>query len=550
MLDNIKNNKYNQTINKKFFKLMFLRVLIVTFLLSLTTLIQFKTHSLGEKSLSYIYIIIIAHYSFSFVYLLLFKKKPDFILNIYLQLITDNILIICLVYVTGGTISIYSLFFHMVILYSSLFLTLRDSIMSASLSSILYGTFIIFEFYGMIEPIYNETWQHHYSSGDIFSKIVTYIVSFYFVAFLVSFIAEKEKVARILLAKKIHEFDKLDYLHKSIIESVDLGILTTDLNANIKSMNKAARKITCLSFLDVYNQHLSEIFPAFHKVLFEIKKVGKTVFDDEIIYNNDNQDIILNLSISPLLDRNNIKIGEVFIFRDITSLKEMEKEAEKSKRLALIGEMAAGLAHEIRNPLASLSGSIQLLNKNLNLDVKNKRLFNIILRGRNQLENLVKDFLLLSRKSPESNEEILISTIIEEVIESLKYGDQWNENLKVRHIWNSERSVYGNKHEIKEIIWNLIINAVQSMSNGGTLTTRINKAFVKDKEYIAFQIIDTGCGIENNDFQNLFKPFYTTKERGTGLGLAIVNRITESHGGKLSVKSTLGKGTCFTVLLP
>jgi two-component system sensor histidine kinase PilS (NtrC family) len=538
------------SVYKRVIRLLFCRILIVTFMLGLATFIQFKARSLSEDSLSLIYATIISHYVFSFGYLVLLKKTKHISVNIYLQLITDNVMITFLVFVTGGISSIYSSFYHMVIIYSALFLNLRGSIIAASMSSILYGALLNLEYYQLIIPMYAPHTQYSFSAGYAFASIFIYIVSFYTVAFLVSVIVEKEKFARRLLAKKASEFNKLDLLHRRIVESIDLGIITIDLSGRIQSMNQAAQHLTDTNFETIVNQPLKKVLSFIPETCLSSSAQPDNSSERDINYVSNSKTRFYRIEVSPLLDRKQIKIGEIIIIKNVTRIKEIETDAQKSKQLALIGEMAAGLAHEIRNPLASLGGSIQLMQKSLDLDPKNQRLMNIILRGRRQLENLVKDFLLLSKKSSKRFDEIFICKLIHETLESIKYASAWNDNIRIQHMCKVDRPLVGNQTEIKEIIWNLTINAVQSMPDGGILNVKCNEVDMKEGRYVSIQISDTGCGIENQSIQNIFTPFYTTKERGTGLGLAIVNRITESHDGKLSIKSTVGKGSCFTILLP
>jgi two-component system sensor histidine kinase PilS (NtrC family) len=538
------------TVYRRVIRLLFCRILIVTFMLGLATFIQFKARSLSEKALTWIYLIIVLHYIFSFGYLVLLKKTKNISVNIYLQLITDNLLITLLVYVTGGISSIYSSFYHMVIIYSALFQNLRGSIIAASMSSILYGTLLNCEYYHIISPMYAPQTHYSFSAGYAFASIFIYIVSFYTVAFLISVIVEKEKFTRRLLAKKASEFNKLDLLHRRIIESVDLGIITIDLSGRIQSMNQAAQNLTDSNFNTIVNQPVKKVLTFIPDTCLSSASQRQGLSEQDIQYRTNGSTRIYRIAVSPLLDRKHIKIGEIIIIKDETIIKEMETDAQKSKQLALIGEMAAGLAHEIRNPLASLGGSIQLMQQSLDLDPKNQRLMNIILRGRKQLENLVKDFLLLSKSSAKRMDDIHLCKLIQDTLESIKYASAWNENIRIHQICQVKRILTGNQTEIKEIIWNLTINAVQSMPDGGILTVKCNEIDMKSENFITIQISDTGCGIANESIQKIFTPFYTTKERGTGLGLAIVNRITESHDGKLSIKSTVGKGSCFTILLP
>ncbi|MFH1674539.1 MAG: ATP-binding protein [Pseudomonadota bacterium] len=533
---------------------MFFRVAIVTFLFGIAAFIQIKgTESLPAPSLTSVYFIITTTYFLSFLYLILLKRIKSLKINVYIQAICDVTLITVLVHATGGIESVYSVLYPLVIIYSALFLAKKGGIVLASASSLLYGLLLDLEYYGIIHPIYSPSWEYDFSAGDVLSRIFIHIVSFYIVAFLVSFVAEQEKSARSLLAEKESEFYQLDLLHRSIIESVSAGIITINLQRNIKSFNKAAEEITGLLFSEVTGKRIDKVFPGFSEILDKIKdqKSEKEAISraEIIVPGESDKSIVLGFSVSPLINSKKEEIGEIVIFQDLTATKEMEKEVEKSKRLALIGEMAAGLAHEVRNPLAALCGSIQMLQKNLTLDATNERLMQIVLRGRDQLENLVKNFLLLARPNLSDREEINIKNIIDDVIESLRNGPDWHENIKVVIKLCNPADIYGNKTEMQQMFWNLVLNAVQSMPDGGSL--KIETKLIDDgMRWLEIKISDSGYGIKEEDHGKVVEPFYTTKERGTGLGLAIVSRIIESHGGRIKIESELGKGMSCIVLLP
>lgn len=536
----------DNSLKKRLRWLMFFRVIIATFLLCITTFIQIKETGLSlHAALTPVYFIIALIYLFSFAYFFISKIIKNIRLNIYIQSLSDLSLITGLVYVTGGIESIYSVFYPLVIIYSVLFLADRGGLISASVGSIFYGLLLDLEYYGLIQPIYTRSYDYNYEASYILSRIVIHIISFYIVALLTSFAFKQEKRARDLLAEKESAFDKLDLLHKSIIESVDTGILTVDLNWNIKSFNRGAEEITGFLRSEIINKKLGDAFPLLYRMInkegtwkprsrFEVVDSGKT----------------LGCSVSTLIDGNREKIGNILIFQNLTVIKEMEGQIEKNKRLAFVGEIAAGLAHEIRNPLASISGPIQMLSKDLRLDETDRKLMNIILRGKDRLDGFVKDFLLLARPKPSERMAINVEAIIDDLLESLRFTPEWLENIKIIENLCDQTSIYGNKAEIRQVIWNLILNSVQAMPEGGTLKIETRKVFNNTKEYIEIRISDNGYGIEEKTLDRLFEPFYTTKENGTGLGLAIINRIVESHMGKIRIKSKLGKGTDCIVLLP
>ena len=260
--------------------------------------------------------------------------------------------------------------------------------------------------------------------------------------------------------------------------------------------------------------------------------------------------MILGISESPLFERG-VKIGSILIFQDLTSFKEMEREGEKNKQFAFIGQMAAGLAHELRTPLQSISGSIQILRRDLKLEPTDERLMQVILRAKDQMESLVRNFLLMARSNLGRRSETDIGRLVEDVIESLTFGAEWNSRVELRKTLGQELLVMGDPAEIRQILWNLMINAMQSMPEGGTLSvTACPDRIDGEAPAVRIEIGDTGCGIDAADLDKIWEPFYTTKERGSGLGLAIVRRIVENHGGAVAVRSDARSGTQFSIRLP
>ncbi|MGZ3594575.1 MAG: two-component system sensor histidine kinase NtrB [Syntrophales bacterium] len=537
--------------------LMLSRVAIVTFLLMVTTFIKFqKTEIFPEKAVTSLYALCAITYFLSLTYVLLLKFVKNNRLNVYIQALTDVALITFLVYITGGISSIYSIFYPLVIIYSVLFLEKRGGLIIASASGILYGLLLDLEYYGIIHPI-NALAVHDYDmgAGYVFSRIFIHLLSFYIIGLLASFVVEQERRVRTLLAEKETAFDQLDLLHRSIIESVETGIMTINLQGKIKSLNRAAEEISGFTFSEVENKNIVEVFPGFAMVQAKIredddKRSSKNRYNIEFSRDK-NSKLILSCLVSTLKDGKGKRIGDIVIFQDITSMIEMEEALEKSKRLALIGEMAAGLAHEMRNPLASLSGSIQILKRDLQLSEVDEKLMQIILRGKDQLDHVIRDFLLLARPAPGDRETVFIRETIEGVIESIRYLPDWNDDIRVRLELSDNLSVYANRTEIREVIWNLVMNAVQSMPEGGELIVETRKSYDgAHGESLEIRVSDTGYGIDDRYLDRIFEPFFTTRERGTGLGLAIVNRIIEGYMGRILIRKGIEKGTICTVSLP
>ncbi len=552
----VKNSKIPEYLTSRLRWLMLARVFIVTFILGLATFIEVMSlEPLSAISASVIFVTILLAYILSILFLVLLNYLRNITLNIYIQSICDVALVTAMVYATGGIRSIYSVFYPLIIIYAVLFLGRKGGLIIASTAGIFYALFADFEFYGMIYPVF-ATADYQLNAGYVFTRIIAHIISFYLIAFLASFVVEQERKTRTLLVEKQTAFDKLDLLHRSIIESVDTGILTVNLRGQIKSLNRAAAEITGLSFHKIENQKFSDIFPDCPPLGREQQKAGgnrspaKTRFE-MAFQTGAGRKLLLGGSVSPLKDPSGITIGSIIIFQDLTEINEMKESLEKSRRLAFIGEMAAGLAHEIRNPLASISGSIQMLKGDLTRNDTNSRLMQIILRGKDQLESFLKDFLLMARPAPGVREELDVKETIREVIESLRCISDWNELLEVSMLLADDPLfIQANRTEIRQVIWNLILNAVQAMPEGGILRVEASPARVGARSGAEIKIGDTGCGIKDQDFQKIYEPFYTTRDTGTGLGLAVVNRIIEAYGGRIHMQSRPGKGTVFTIWLP
>lgn len=531
------------------------RVAMATFLLGIFIFLQIKAPDfLTQQSISYFYGIIALIYLLSLVFSVLSRIFTNHRVHIYLQTMTDVVMITALIYVTGGIRSTYAVFYPLVIIYSVLYLGRNGGLITASAASIFYGLLIDLEYYRVITPISHPyIWEIPDTAGHVFLRIFVNILSFYLIALLASFVVEKEKKTRALLAEKESAFNQLDLLYRSIIESIDAGILTIDLEGRIKSFNRAAEHITGWSFTSVENRRLQDIFPAW-------KELSVNSFNDDngsikgrfempAVVIQDRR-LILGCALSALRDNSSQKIGDILIFQDLTKVKEMEAVSERNRRLAFVGEMAAGLAHEIRNPLASISGSIQMLMKESSMGTTEGRLMQVIMRGKDQLEGFVKDFLLLARHNRGPHHEVLIGGVIGEVLEAARVMPDWNSNIEISDTLEEGCAIKGNREEMRQLIWNLILNAAQAMPEGGRLAVGVRKKNLETHEGLEIIVADNGVGITDENKKMIFEPFFTTKERGTGLGLAIVMRIVNSYGGNLLLESTSGIGTKFVIWFP
>ncbi len=542
----------NSRIDKRIWWLMLSRVGFATLLLAVAVSLQFRQLALFplESTLA-LYRTASLFYLVSIVYVFLLKVVERQDVHIYIQSLCDVGLVSALVYLTGGSRSVYSAFYPMIIIYSVLFLGRRGGMTAASACSIVYGLLVAIEYHEWIEPPTAFLLQDlTLTPGEALTRSFVHILSFFVIALLASFVVEQEKRVRLLLAEKQTAFDQLDVLYRSIIESVDAGIFTTDLLGRIKSFNRAAEEITGYVFAELLNRPLRDVFPAIAAAAEEggqqFLPRDKEKGTDLTFVRKDGERLVLGCVWSPLRDARGERIGSIVVFHDLTATKRMEAEYEKNRRLAFVGEMAAVLAHEIRNPLASISGSIQVLKKDLRLNAADERLMSIILRGKDQIENFMKDFLLLARPSPGTIERIELRNLISDVVEAIQYTADWHEGIRIT-LSGDDVAISANRAELRQLIWNLLMNAVQSIPEKGTVEVSLKRT--ADPEGAALDIRDSGSGMRKEVLQKVFEPFYTTRERGTGLGLAIVRRIVENQGGRIQLESEPGQGTAAAVWL-
>jgi two-component system sensor histidine kinase PilS (NtrC family) len=273
---------------------------------------------------------------------------------------------------------------------------------------------------------------------------------------------------------------------------------------------------------------------------------------------SDAQDIDILLSISPLRVQDGSKKGEILFIQDTTRLRRMEREIKRMEDLAMVGELAAGMAHEIRNPLASISGSIQVLNDGLTKKngLSNKRLMEIVLREINRLNHLVNDFLQFARPKRMQVKTFDLNRLIAETLDLFQNSQSSSRSLAVEtDLGSSIKKIKSDPEQLKQVIWNILLNAAEAMPRGGQIRVSTKKISDHDGsagnlDSVQITVEDNGPGIDPTAIKDIFKPFSTTKTDGSGLGLAIVKRILQSLGGEVSGENRADGGAEVRILLP
>ena len=536
--------------------LMVLRVVVISVFLG--TIIIFKIKSGQIPFIVPVTILIATTYLLTIIYSVLLKLINNLRFLCYLQLIGDILVETGVIYISGGIESPFAFLFILSIIASSIILYRRGGYIIASLSSILYGTLVNLEFYNILHPLTFDSSSVNISpiGETVIYTLFLNISAFFLVAFLSGYLSEKLKRTGEELEEKSEDLIQLKTFHESVVTNMGSGLMTADLNGRIVSFNLAAEVITGYKFYDVRGRYHSEFFniPLLKGDFNSL--TDNPVRMEDIFIRKDGINIHIGMNISPLKDDKNNVRGIICVFQDLTTIKEMKEKVIKNEKLAAIGRISAGIAHEIRNPLASISGSIQVLKDELSLHDPNIKLMDIILRETERLNSIITQFLIYASPYKKNLQTCNIKELITETITLLKNSKEYPSNLNIDTSFkNNGITINADSKQIKQVIWNLCLNSIQAMNKGGRMTISVNPPYpplVKGGEggFVDIIIKDTGAGISEADLQKIFDPFFTTKEEGTGLGLSTVQKIIEGHNGSINIESKERYGTTVKITLP
>lgn len=356
---------------------------------------------------------------------------------------------------------------------------------------------------------------------------------------LVGKLKEKEKEMDRLRALAEDRAGRMETYNENILQSVPSGVVSIDNSMKIKSINQSAEKILGVKAEDVIEKDCVEVFD---EPLLGIIRESEVVNRGEYPYvTRDDRHIWLGVTNSQLRNAADEKIGLILVFSDLTDIKALQGQVELKKRLTQLGEMSAGIAHELRNPMSVIAGYAKLLNKKA--EASDKTTVNAILTEIDHMDRIIAEFLAFAKPTDLNKTSLDLSRMIRETVASVV-----GNNKKIRFLIKSERpvSVMADEILLRQAIRNLFINAVEAMPEGGDIDVRLT--YSHDK--VELSIRDTGHGISENTKHKIFLPFYTLKEKGIGLGLAIAQKVIVSHGGSIEVDSKEGEGATFRITLP
>jgi two-component system sensor histidine kinase PilS (NtrC family) len=471
------------------------------------------------------------------------------------QLVADIAVVSALVHYSGGAGSFFSFLYVPITLYGAILFERRGAYAAALLASAGYGVALWAA---------EQTGTRQLFGGPLGAPLsalwVVHTVALLLVALLGTALSREVRLAGEQLAESETDLRRLRNLHERTVESLTSGLVTTDSAGRITSFNPEAERITGESESEAVGRDLDEVLPGAHGLL-EGSATQRRVRRRLAYDGPRDQSRHLGLAASILRATDGSPTGHVVIFQDVTDVVKMEADLSRSERLAAAGQLAADMAHEIRNPLAAISGSIEVMREPGSDPDRNDRLMEIVLREVQRLDGLIGDFLLYARPATAEPVPVPLAHVVEEVIKMFEGARPADVDIAVR--CPSHVVAMADPTQLRQVVWNLVLNAAQAMPEGGCLTLAAQRVGVSqegapagrnDFEEAAAQVeitvSDTGVGIRPDVLERVFDPFFTTKRSGSGLGLPTVHRIVESHGGSLRIESELGQGTSVHIWLP
>jgi len=485
---------------------------------------------------------------FTIIYAVIWRISQNTLVQARFQLGVDVLLITWLVWNSDAIHSPYIALYIVVIAISSLFLSAREAVIMSVASAVAFTTCTL------ISTNLGQGPANALVSNSIPQTVQTvgmFDVAFFVVGLLSARLAERQSRSDVRLLAATQSLANLRALHERIVESIRSGVVTTDLEGRIYTFNLAAKEITGYEEETVRGKQASIFFGEMKdRIALSLNALaeGKPLprFETDCL-TSEGLRLRLGFSIAPLFSEANETTGLVLTFQDLTQVRALEETSRRQDRLAAIGRMAASIAHEIRNPLAAMRGSIQMLRSEMDNDSSQTELMEIILRESDRLNRIITDFLSYARPRSLTQSTVDVGDLLHQTFALLRHSPEILETQTiVEELPSMQLLADADEGQLKQVFWNLARNALQAMPSGGTLRASLQQNS-NNRLRIAFS--DTGRGMTPDQVEHLFEPFSSTTG-GTGLGLSIVYQIIRDHGGTINVRSREGQGTTITIELP
>ncbi len=566
-----------ESLKRKIQGLLLFRLVLAVFFLCLTLFVQiYREADLFSPRLFPLYIFSLVLFVFTLFGALGVRSFRRFRRQAYCQLCFDVGAVTVLIYLSGGVDSLFSFLYMPVIISAALLLYRRGGLLIAAACSLAYGLLLDLQFFGWIEPMHvlvDESYGR--DTATYFHTLLMNIAGFFLVAFLSGYLAEQWLKSSEEAERQKKSLERLASLHHHIVESIQSGLLTINMGGTVVFSNPSARNILGVEADHIHGKHFSDLLPHVDLAAwpqgqgasrYEGREYGNAgsgmkaaqgLPRSESVYIRPSGDeLIIGYTVSILQGPGGEKLGWVFIFQDLTQVRAMQNHVQRLERLALAGRIAAEISHEIKNPLAAMSGSVQMLLAETVPGSIQGRLLGIVHREIDRINGLITDFLWLTRgaRKADNMEEVAVCPVIVEIVEVLKTQSGFGSGHRVRMDFRWEPVLSLDGGQFRQVMWNLVLNALEAMPQGGEVFLGVmpwpGGGKGKKPSEVRIDIRDTGPGIAEDIRDKVFEPFFTTKADGTGLGLGVTYQLMENMGGRIEMSSNSPTGTTFSLFFP
>jgi len=526
-----------QELSRRLLELIVTRAIVLLLGLNLADRLALLPESLGPfPFLAFFNIVAL---SVTIIVLGLWRIRRQEMLQLYFQIGVDLLLTTILVAYTRGIDSAFVSFYLLIIIYCTLTLGRNGGMVGAALSMLSYAGIIF-----ALQMKYLPIGPREIDSSQAIFRISAHVLGFWAIAYLGTYLHQRLRIIEWELKEKIDSVSQLKRLNEHIVSSIRSGLITTDLHGQIAVFNAAAGELTGRSTRDMLDKPIQTLLGDnfWTQILkSDLLRNAKPLRHEEWIIVPNGGRRFLGFSVSPLLDQSHMLLGYIVSFQDLTEINRLEEEVRLKGRMAAVGRMAAGIAHEIRNPLTAMRGSVEILRSHANLHPKDEKLLDILIRESDRLNQFIEDFLNYARPRKYEKQPLDLVPVLRDSVTLLRNSPQLRDGHTVNlDIEAQSVRIVGSTDQLNQVFWNLTQNAIRAMPGGGNLSIRLRKTS-EGTGQIIFQ--DTGIGMTCEEQQHLFQPFHSGFAGGVGLGLSIIFQIMEDHQGKISFESEKGKGT-------
>jgi len=536
-----------------------IRFVIISFVFAIDFAIRTLIGDPNPASFKYFGIVIILWYVLGLYYLIYNQLSRDYLLQAYLQIFSDIAIITAVLHLTGDLDSNYLSLYLVAIILSSTLLPRGRVFLVAGVSFVCMGGILELAYLPVILPdlaAHYPALRYIVTSSPLSVDLRTLQVKigasffgFFAVAYLSSQLAERLRKVGAELRDKNGQVASLQAKTENILESMRDGLLSTNLEGFISEVNSSGAAILGLKPEVLRGRPIQSLFPGLQTGTLSPPAASAFATRQEVTYVNPSAERrILGVSVSPLMVPTFGVVGFVYNFQDLTEEKRREALYRTKDRMATLGRLAAGIAHEIRNPMASITGSVKLLQSISRLDDDQSKLIEIVSHESERLNKLVSDFLLYCRDQRPEPQEVDLVNVIEETLVLLSHHPLFGANVRLKKRFPATPlTVWADPDRLRQVFWNISDNALKAMPEGGELTVLAEAA---GERTVRVTLSDTGVGFTEQQLEKVFEPFQPGFSGGTGLGLAIVYQIMQGLGGTVRVESKEGKGARFVLELP